>query len=295
MSFESTPESVLENFTDTKKEINFRKGFFSLIIRNLKIIWEYKFSLVLGFTNFLIAISLAYYLSKLVPEQSFSQDNYTVDSFSFIFLGVVLVELSSKILMKSLGSFTNEIKQGTFETLATMPYGLKRYFISEIAFEVMYAIVQTFLFLLPICFIFPVFNNIQIHFFSILSTIVVLGFIMFFFFSLSLVAGNFTVLNKRGREISMIIVGVLYLLSGSIFPLSIFPTWLRFIAYLSPLTTGIRAFRLCFFGQGIITDPIVWQSLLVLFFGTLVCIVLFKLSFNKIYNRVRTTGSTHEF
>jgi len=290
-----TPDDVLKEFAPESLSTSFSKGLSALFVRNIKIIWQYKFSILMGFVNTLIFTSLFYYVSLLVPDLQIAQDNYVIDSISFIFAGVLLIEISTKILMKSLNSFTSEMRQGTFETLATLPFGLKRYFVSEIAFEVIYGLVLSSIYFLPIFFIFPVFRTINLTLASFFSLVLIVICTLIFFFSLSLLAANFTILNKRGREIAMVIIGVMHLLSGSLFPLTFFPTWLRYLAYGSPFTLAVRSFRLCLFGGGVISDTNVWISIVVLLLASVVIFILFLCTFNKIYRRIRLSGTIHEY
>ena len=291
-----TPDDVIKKFLSHEPSTTtLFKGIAALFIRNLKIIWQYKFSILMGFVNTLIVTSLFFYISLLVPDLQIIQDNYTIDSISFIFAGVLLLEISTKILMKSLNSFTSEMKQGTFETLATLPFGLRKYFISEIAFEVIYGLFLSTIYFFPIFFIFPVFRSVSISLVSFFSLLLVAFCTIIFFFALSLLAANFTILNKRGREIAMVLMGIMHLLSGSLFPLQLFPKWLQYIAQASPFTFAMRAFRLCLFGQGVLTDNIIWGTIIFLVGSSLILFIAFYFTFNSIYRKIRETGTVHEF
>ena len=295
MNFPQTPSDVIKQFTTENSSISFYRGLKAVFIRNLKILYQYKFTIIVGFVNTLIAASLFYYVSLLVPHNTIEQDGYFVSSVSFIFAGAILVDISTKILMKSMNSFTSEMRQGTFETLSCSPFGLKRYFLSEISFEVVYGLIISIVHYIPVFLIFPLFIGFNISWSSLFTLSLLLICIFIFFFSLSLLAANFTILVKRGREISMVVVGLIHLLSGSLFPLDLFPDWLRVIAYFSPMTIAVRACRLCLFGDGIITTDIVWIAIIALLASSVLIIFLFNLTYKKIYNRIREKGTVHEF
>ena len=288
-------KSVLNNFKKKETEVSFINGFSATFKRNLKIIWQYKFTILMGFVTNIIVFSLFFYVAQLVPHMQITQDNYSIDSVSFIFAGVILVEISTRTLVKSLTSFTSEMKQGTFETLATLSFGLKRYFISEISFEMIYSVIFSIIYFIPVLLIFPVFETLSLSFSSIATLFLISICCLFVFFSLSLVAANFTILVKRGREITLVIIGLISLLSGSLFPLSLFPRWLGIIAHFSPFTLAVRAFRLCLFGNGNITDSIVWISIIVMIISSILFFILFHFTYKKIYNRIREMGSTSEY
>ncbi|MCE7741132.1 MAG: ABC transporter permease [Candidatus Heimdallarchaeota archaeon] len=288
-------KQVIDQFSNSEISINFVNGFKATFIRNIRIIWQYKFSLLIGFVNTFTVASLFYYVANLVPNQLISQDNYIVSSIPFIFAGSMLVDISTRILMKSMNSFTSEIKQGTFETLATRPFGLKRYFLSEITFEVFYGLFFSLIYYIPVLLIFPIFQGIEVDVYSVLSFLLLIVFVFLFFFSLSLLAANITILVKRGREISMVIIGIIHLLSGSLFPLSLFPEWLRIIAYFSPMTLAVQAFRLCLFGGGTVGDFSVWMAIILLAVSSLIILLLFNVTYKKIYKRIRTKGTIHEY
>ncbi len=295
MNFRQTPSNVTQQFMHENDSISFYSGLKSVFLRNLKILWQYKFTIIVGFVNTLIAASLFYYISLLVPQNTITQDGYVASSVSFIFAGAMIVDISTKILMKSMNSFTSEMRQGTFETLSCSPFGLKRYFLSEISFEVVYGLIISIMNYIPVFLIFPLFVGLKISWSSLLTLLLLLICILIFFFSLSLLVANFTILVKRGREISMVVVGLIHLLSGSLFPLDLFPQWLRVIAYFSPMTIAVRACRLCLFGDGIITSDIVWIAIVALLLGSVLIIFLFNFTYKKIYNRIREKGTVHEF
>ncbi|MBY9000996.1 MAG: ABC transporter permease [Candidatus Heimdallarchaeota archaeon] len=295
MNYPQTPTDVIEQFTRNKESVSFLNGIKAVFIRNFKILLQYKFTIVVGFINTLIAASLFYYVSLLVPQNTIMQDGYVVSSVLFIFAGAMLVDISTKILMKSMNSFTSEMRQGTFETLSCMPFGLKRYFVSEITFEVFYGLIVSIINYIPVFLIFPIFVGFNISWKSLLSLLLLLVCIIIFFFSLSLLAANFTILVKRGREISMVIIGLIHLLSGSLFPLDLFPQWLQIIAYFSPMTIAVRASRLCLFGNGTITSEIVWIAIIALILSSVLILFLFNITYKKIYNKIREKGTIHEF
>ncbi len=286
---------VIEEFQHSDLSTSFWMGFKATFYRNIKIIWQYKFTLFLGFVNTFAVASLFFYIGNIVPNQTINQDGYIVSSVTYIFAGSMLVDISTRILRKSMNSFTSEMKQGTFETLATQPFGLKRYFVSEITFEVLYSLVFSFIYYIPVLLIFPVFRGLNLSFLSVLSFLLVIFCVILFFFSLSLLTANITILVKRGREISMVVIGVMHLLSGSLFPLSLFPEWLRIIAYISPMTLAVQSFRLCLFGQETLMNGIVWGSVVMLILMSIVMLILFNLTYKKIYSKIRFKGTMHEY
>jgi len=295
LTFYRVFDEISKKISALSQTPSFLQGLKAVFMRNSKILWQYKFSIVLGFVNTLIVSTLFYYISLLVPDLQIEQDGYVIDSVSFIFAGFLLITISSKILKKSLDSFGSEMRQGTFETLSTLSFGLKKYFISEITFETIYGIISSILFFIPVFLIFPIFRNVSVSLSSFFSLLIVFTTVIFFFYSLSLLAANFTILVKRGREIAVVISSILHLLSGSLFPLSVFPQWLKIIAYFSPFTLGVQAFRLCLFGNGNLTNNIVWGSIVCLILSSLIIILVFLLTYKRIYKRIRETGSIHEY
>ncbi len=295
MTFYKIYDEITKRFSILSQTPSFFQGLKGVFIRNFKILWQYKFSFILNFVNTLIVSTLFYYIALLIPNMQIEQDLYTIDSVSFIFAGFLLIDISSKILKKSLNSISSEMKQGTFETLSTLSFGLKKYFVSEITFEMIYGLISSIMFFIPIFLIFPIFRNVSISLSSFFSLLLIFVSVILFFFSLSLLASNFTILIKRGREVSLVILGILHLLSGSMFPLSVFPEWLKIIAYFSPFTLGVQAFRLCLFGNGFLTDNIVWGAILFLILSSIIIIVVFLFTYKRIYKRIRETGSIHEY
>jgi len=292
-----TIQQVRKTFDSTipNSSNSFFCGFLQTFKRNIKIIWQYRFLLIKGFLSTLTVVSLYYFVSLLIESGIIENDGYRISSVSFIFVGIIIVEVTAKTITSTLGSFQSEMRQGTFEALITTQFGLKKYVYAETFAEVVYTLILNIIYYIPVFFIFPLLRDVSVTLSSSFTILLLLFFTFVFFTTLALVGANFTVLIKRGREISMVIIGTLLLLSGSLFPLSVFPNWLRTIAQISPLTQVVKAIRFCLFGQGIVTDSIVWHALLVLVAGSVILFVVFQILFKSIYKRIQHKGTFHEY
>jgi ABC-2 type transport system permease protein len=75
------------------------------------------------------------------------------------------------------------------------------------------------------------------------SALVVLLISLASFFSYGIVSAAFTIVFKRSDPVVLFISTLASVLSGVIFPIEIFPPWLRIFSYLLPFTYALRALR----------------------------------------------------
>jgi len=274
-----------------EKFTSFSMGFIETFKRNMKIIWNYKFNLINAFFNTLITYSLYFFVALIIPGQQITNEYYTISSLSFFFSGAILTSYTSNILLSGLGSLTSEMQQGTFETIAVSTFGLKKYIYAEILAEVIYTIVKSTVFLIPVILIFPFFSDVSVTVASFVTLLLLLFSMFVFVTAFTLVGSNFVVVIKRGREIAMVLMGLLLFLSGTLYPLNLFPKWLQILAYMSPLTQAVKAFRLCLFMNATISHPLIWEAMVILICSTIVLFALFLWLFKIIDARVKHVGS----
>ena len=291
MLVKADPSLFLSKFqTQEKLKISYFSGLVSVFMRNVKIISRYKIQLIIGLINTVVVFSLYYYVSLLVPNQKISFYDTTVRSTEFIAIGMLTVDLTTRAFNNGLGSFVSEMRQGTFVSLVVSPYGIKKYILTEILFEITYSFILSFFYYIPLFLIFPIFKSYSFTLASFVSFLVIICSLFFFFYSFTLVVSTISLIVKKSRELSLIFVAILQLLSGALFPLSVFPHWLRLIALVSPYTLSINALRLCLFRKATIFMPEVWRSVLFMLLTSTGLLILFSFVFRGVYNKLKRTG-----
>ncbi|MHA1685097.1 MAG: ABC transporter permease, partial [Candidatus Heimdallarchaeaceae archaeon] len=272
------------------KHTAFFHGTKAVFLRNIKIIYQYKSGMILDTLANGVAFLLFFYVASLLPDGSIVFRGNPVSSISYILLGMLCINISTKVLTKSLGSFISEMRQGTFEYISLQPFGLKRYFLAEILFELVYALIMSFVCYGPIVLIYAVFQGIKLSLVSTFSLFLLLAVYILFFFPLALFVATLTLLVKRAKELTYLVMGILQFLSGALFPITFFPTWLQYIAKLSPLTQFVSSLRLIVFGHATIFTYDVWIALLVLSSCALFLYFVFSVIFQRVFKKLRYRG-----
>ncbi|MHA1867069.1 MAG: ABC transporter permease [Candidatus Heimdallarchaeaceae archaeon] len=290
-------EEIGEAFSN--KQIKFQltfSGFKAILKRNISIIAKYKIKIINSFLNSFIAFSMYFFVSLLLPKQMIITENYGVSGVSYIFSGLLIASYGTIILGAGLGSLTNEMRQGTFESIVLTPFGLKRYIILEIISEVIYYSLQNIIFLIPILLIYPFTSGLVDLTFKTSVTLIILLLTYILFMSiLTLTSSLLVVVLKRGREIALAISGLLHFLGGILYPISVFPKFLQVIALVSPLTQAISAFREIMFTGAVLSNITVWSAIIILLFYSFALVCLFSWLYKKVYLIVQKKGSISHY
>jgi len=290
-------EEIEETFSI--KQIKFQlivSGFYAILKRNISIIAKYKIKIINSFLNSFIAYSMYFFVSLLLPKQMITTESYVVSGVSYIFSGLLIASYGTTILGAGLGSLTNEMRQGTFESIVVTPFGLKRYIILEIISEIIYYSFQNIIFLFPILLIYPFTSSLTSFTLKTSITLITLLLVYILFISiLTLTASLLVVVLKRGREIALAISGLLYFLGGILYPISVFPKFLQVIALVSPLTQAISAFREILFTGAALSNTTVWSAIIILLVYSCILIFLFNWLYKKVYLIVQKKGSISHY
>ncbi|MHA1203363.1 MAG: ABC transporter permease [Candidatus Heimdallarchaeaceae archaeon] len=271
-------------------------GFSAIFKRNISIIAKYKLKIFNSFLNSFIAYSMYFFVSLLLPKQVIATESYTVSGVSYIFSGLLIASYGTTILGAGLGSLTNEMRQGTFESIVLTPYGLKKYIIIEIISEVIYYSFQNIIFLFPILLIYPFTSSLTSFTLKTIMTLIILLLAYILFMSiLTLTSSLIVVVLKRGREIALAISGLLHFLGGILYPISVFPKFLQAIALASPLTQAISAFREILFTGAVLTNTTVWSAIIILLVYACVLVCSFNWLYKKVYLIVQKKGSISHY
>ncbi len=276
--------------SNEKIRIKFISGFITTFKRNIKIISQYKLNLINSLFDSLITYTLYFFSSLIIPNRIIDTPYYTISSLAYLFSGAFVVYFITSSMSSGLYSIIREIQQGTFESLFISEFGLKRYIYAEILFELIYTLAKNMLFMIPAIVIFGLSHStFKIN--SSLTFALTILLTLTFAFGLTLLASIFTILMKRGKEISMIFSAIILFLSGTLYPLSVFPKWLEIIANISPITQIISLIRYILFTQYTLADAIIWHSLAYLFIWVILLFGVFLLLFRFMIKKEKQKGS----
>jgi ABC-2 type transport system permease protein len=109
------------------------------------------------------------------------------------------------------------------------------------------------------------------------------------FSGLGILSASYVLLFKRGNPGKWFLLGVSSVAGGVLFPVSVLPDWLQFVAKLNPVTYALDAMRAALLGDAGLRA--VWRPLLVLFLFAALLLPLSMAVFAWALRRTKTTGT----
>jgi len=110
---------------------------------------------------------------------------------------------------------------------------------------------------------------------------------------ISMVAGGIVMITKQGNPVAFFFSTVTTLIAGTVFPVSVLPTWLRYISYAVPLTPALQGLRLALL-DGVGLGGVLWHVVVLLIYD-LVLLPLGVAVYTYGFNRARRDGTLSEY
>jgi ABC-2 type transport system permease protein len=125
-----------------------------------------------------------------------------------------------------------------------------------------------------------------------LTVCVVLVTTLLAFSGLGILSASYTLLFKRGNPAKWLLLSFSNVAGGMLFPISILPRWLQFIARLNPVTHALNGMRAALIAGTSLAG--VWHSLAILLLIAAVLLPISIAVFSWTLRRTKTTGTlTH--
>lgn len=109
------------------------------------------------------------------------------------------------------------------------------------------------------------------------------------FSGIGILSASYLLLFKRGNPAKWFFLGLSSVAAGMLFPISVLPDWLQFVARLNPVTYALDAVRAALLGGA--GFQAVWRPLLVLLLFSAVLLPLSMAVFAWALRRTKTTGT----
>ena len=203
---------------DFRTAISYRVGFVTSIIATFWGLFAFRF------------------ISKLVNSGQFSANSTSY--FKFTVVGLLFASILEPTAVGTSVSARNDQVQGTLEYLATQPVRRTYIGFSWSSFNLIQSIVvAVVVVLLTILIGFNVSNvNVPVVLIVIPLTIVIFG-------AIGNMGASLVIVFQQGVPLVTGLLSIVGIISGTLFPISVFPQWLQVVAHLSPLTYALEALR----------------------------------------------------
>jgi ABC-type multidrug transport system permease subunit len=205
-------------------------------LKDLRIALTYRLSFVLGlFTAFYGMLSF-FFVSRVVGTGATvgTPEEY----FQFIVVGVAMSNVLRAAVMTAAGNARSDQVEGTLEILATQPISPLALALGWSALPVIEAILEGAVMMavaVPLGFsgFTPDWPSVVLVLLVSVTVFLAIGFL----------GAAFVIAIQQGIGVMGLVVGVMSLAGGSIFPVSVLPSYAHILTVLSPLTYVLRAMR----------------------------------------------------
>jgi len=208
--------------------------------RDIQIDLSYKLRFLMQFIGIFFSTALTFFVSELFGSSiSDKLGGYGGDYFSFVIIGIALIDY----LSVSLEQFSDEIRtaqlEGTLETLLVTPTSVYTVLFSSSLYNYFLTSLRVMVYILLGLLLF----GLKLHLTSILALVVLMILTIGSFAGIGLISAAFILVLKRGSPVSLLVMTVSGLLGGVFYPLDVLPAWLVPLAQLLPITHALEAMR----------------------------------------------------
>jgi len=257
--------------------------------RDVAIARSYRMAFLLEILEAFFGVATFYYLSRFVSNDELVRVlPAKSDYFAFALVGFAFFDY----LTVSLSAFDNSIveaqQNGTLEAMLVTETPLTMILVASAAYPFVLLALRTVIYLAwgALIFHFPVQEA------NWLGAVIILAASIMAFAGLGIISTSYLLLFKRGNPARWLIVGASSLLGGIMYPVSVLPVPMQWIARLIPVTYSLAGMRQALlegasFGQ-------LWPSVRALLIFAAVLLPFSSLIFSWALRRTKITGTlTH--
>ena len=202
---------------------------------------SYKFSFLSNIFSIFLNLLTFFFLAKLFgstvnPYLAQYGGNY----FSFVLLGIAFFGYMTTSLYGLGSAIQRSQTTGTLEALLTTRTSISTIVVSSTLYNYIWTSISVLIYLALGIFLF----KINIFLAGIFPALLVLVLSIVSFSCIGILSAAFLLIFKKGDPITGLFVSVSFLFGGVYYPITIFPSWLKKLAFLIPLTHSLEGMRL---------------------------------------------------
>jgi ABC-2 type transport system permease protein len=267
-----------------------RQKIFAFFRRDLAIARSYRMAFVLEILEAFFGVATFYYLSRFVSNDQLTRAlPRGSDYFAFALVGFAFFDY----LTVSLSAFDNTIMEarqnGTLEAMLVTETPLTVILAASTSYPFVLLAMRTVIYLAwgALLFHFPIGAA------NWLGAIIVLITSILAFAGLGIISTSYLLLFKRGNPARWLIVGASGLLGGMMYPVSVLPVPLQWLARLIPVTYSLEGMRQALLaGAGLLQ---LWPSVRALLLFSVILLPLSSVVFAWAVRQTKITGTLTHF
>lgn len=265
------------------------RKFLAFFRRDVAIARSYRMAFLLEILEAFFGVATFYYLSRFVSNDELSQALPAgTDYFGFALVGFAFFDYLTVSLSAFDSSITEAQQNGTLEAMLVTETPLTMILVASTAYPFVLLAMRTAIYLAwgVLLFHFP------IHEANWLGAVIILLVSILAFAGLGVISTSYLLLFKRGNPARWLIVGASSLLGGMMYPVSVLPVPLQWLARLLPVTYSLEGMRLALLSGASLAQ--LWPAVRALMIFAVVLLPLSSLTFASALRRTKITGTlTH--
>lgn len=245
----------------------------AFIKKDMRIAVSYRLQFLFQFLQIFFGVAVIYFIGRMLAGAGNSSllEKYHTDYFSFALVGLAV----NSYLRVGMEGITNDVRQtmnqGVLEALCAPPINYTWLLLCSSLWQFTFETVRVVSYFLIAMILFGMRLSGANWTGAILALLLTAGI----FLMLGVMSCSVLVLVKRGDPIYWIFSRTAGLLAGVMFPISVFPHWLRMVALCFPLTHSLEAIRQCLFSGASVGEVAVNIWVLVAFIVILTPLTVF--------------------
>jgi ABC-2 type transport system permease protein len=238
----------------------------------------------------LFGVASFYFLSKFIAspqlERSLPQGT---SYFSFVLVGLAFFDYLSVVLHNFDESLQDARQNGTLENLLVTQTSLPVILAGSSLYPFVLLSLRTVIYLGwgAALFGFPLRGA------NWPGALLILAASILAFTGLGILSASYLLVFKKGNPVNWAVVGLSSVMGGMMYPVSVLPTWLRYVARMIPVTYSLEGMRAAILGHASMRE--LWPSLAgLLVFAALLLPISFAV-FSWALRRTKITGTLTHF
>jgi ABC-2 type transport system permease protein len=281
-----------EDVVPNKSEVRQTWGIFW---GQLKIFLTYRTWVITDTFNTIVSIAIYYFLSLQVKPAQLAASGYGSSYLAFSLIGIAFANYLWFCINRISHSMQSEIREGTFETIASSPIKMRSYLFGQAArgflvglyYMVGALAVGVFLFKAPLHFE-PA---------TVATSVLVLIFMILSHLGLGIVVAGIVLVYKQADPVTFMVSLFMEFFAGALFPLQLLDKYpaLAVASQLMPYTYALDALRKSLIQGATIASRDILFDLGVLVIYAVILLPLGLWSFRVGYDKIRVEGTTSSY
>lgn len=281
-----------DNVAPDKSEVRQTWGIFW---GQLKIFMTYRTWVVTDTFNTIVSIAIYYFLSLQVQPSQIAASGYGTSYLAFSLIGIAFANYLWFCINRISHSMQSEIREGTFETIASSPIRMRSYLFGQAARGFLVGLYYMVGALAVGVYGF----NAPLHFepAALLTSSLVLVFMVLSHLGLGIFIAGIVLVYKQADPVTFMVSLFMEFFAGALFPLQLLSKYppLAIASELMPYTYALDALRKSLIQGATLASQNILFDLAVLVVYAVILLPLGLWSFNVGYDRIRTEGTTSSY